>query len=68
MKDFVMKHPFFALCMTYTVCRSIENCILGHRKKSVIEETIDVTTDSVEMLKEHRKKKVDSGEIGFLKR
>ena len=68
MKEFVTKHPVVSLCMLYTVCRTIENCVLGRRKTGIVESTFDAIEHAEEDIKNGKEKAQDSGEIGFLKR
>lgn len=61
MKDFLLKHPFWAYCMLSCVCVTVENVVLGTRKQNVFDNVTDIAIAETKKLKDRFDKKEPMG-------
>lgn len=60
MKEFLLKHPFWAYCMLNCVCITIENIVYRHQKREkYLNQVWDIADETVEKLKEKFENKND---------
>ena len=58
MKEFMLKHPFWAYCMLNCVCITIESIANGHQKREkFLNQVVDIAGEAVGELKEKFDKK-----------
>jgi len=58
MKEFMLKHPFWAYCMLNCVCITIESIVNGYQKREkFLNQIVDIAGEAVGELKEKFDKK-----------
>ena len=58
MKEFMLKHPFWAYCMLNCVCITIESIANGRPKREkFLNQAVDIANEAVKELKEKFEKK-----------
>ena len=66
MKEFMLKHPFWAYCMLNCVCITIESIVNGRQKREkCLNQMVDIADEAVEELKEKFEKKDNVVPMGF---
>ena len=66
MKEFMLKHPFWAYCMLNCVCVTIENVANGRQKREkYLNQVVDIAGEAVGELKEKFEKKDNVVPMGF---
>ena len=66
MKEFMLKHPFWAYCMLNCVCITIESIVNGRQKREkVLDQMVDIAGEAVGELKEKFDKKDNAVPMGF---
>lgn len=66
MKEFLLKHPFWAYCMLNCVCITIENIVNGHQKREkYLNQVMEIADETVGKLKEKYEKKDKVVPMGF---
>ena len=58
MKEFLLKHPFWAYCMLNCVCITIENIVNGRPiREKFLNQAVDIASESINEFREGVKKK-----------
>ena len=66
MKEFMLKHPFWAYCMLNCVCITIENIVNGRpKRKKYLDQVVDIANETAEELKKKIEKKNNIVSMGF---
>lgn len=66
MKEFLLKHPFWAYCMLNCVCITIENIVNGRPKREkYLDQVVDIADETVKELKKKNEKKNNVVPMGF---